>query len=375
MTKPAEFGTFFLPGPTEVRAEVLEAMMHPMLPHRGKEYEALHARIVHGLQSVFRTQRPVYLMSCSATGAMEMAVRGAPEGPILSLVNGAFAERFARIAQACDRETRVLSVPLGDTPHLEQVEEALVQGGVDGEPFVAITVVHSESSTGALTDIQSITELAHRHGAMCLVDSVTGIAGTRVETDTWGVDFILTGSQKALALPPGLAFAVASEAYVLQASVAPSRGRYLDVVEYEEFARRSQTPNTPALSLLFAADAQLATIRKEGIETRWARHADMLRRTEGWVEQMKAKGLGIGFLCRAGERSPTVSTLTLPDEMKGTAIVKRVGELGFVIGTGYGALKDKTIRIGHMGDHSVDTLERCLGVIEMAVGSHKQAMT
>ncbi len=105
MTHTGEFGTFFLPGPTEVRAEVLEAMLLPMLPHRGARYEALHARIVTGLQQVFRTQRPVYLMSCSATGAMEMAIRGAPEGPILSLVNGAFSERFARIAQSCDRST------------------------------------------------------------------------------------------------------------------------------------------------------------------------------------------------------------------------------------------------------------------------------
>lgn len=367
MTKHAEFGTFFLPGPTEVRLEVLEAMLRPMLPHRGPTYEELHARIVSGLQLVFRTQRPVYLMSCSATGAMEMAIRGAPEGPILSLVNGAFSERFARIAQSCDRSTRVLSVPLGDTPHLEQVEEALVAGGAEGAAFAAVTVVHSETSTGALTDIHAITELAHRHGAMCLVDSVTGIAGTRVETDAWGLDFVLTGSQKALALPPGLAFAVASEAYVLQASVSVSRGRYLDVVEYEEFARRSQTPNTPALSLLYATDRQLASIRAEGVEARWARHAEMLARTEAWVEHLRGSGMSIGYLCRSGERSPTVSTLTLPEGLKASAVVKRVAELGFVIGTGYGALKEKTIRIGHMGDHSVDTLEPCLEAVEKAL--------
>jgi aspartate aminotransferase-like enzyme len=367
MTRPAEFGTFFLPGPTEVRAEVLEAMLQPMLPHRGREYEALHARIATNLQSVFRTRRPVYLMSCSATGAMEMAIRGAPEGPILSLVNGAFSERFARIAQSCDRSTRVLSVPLGDTPMLEQVEEALVEGGVGGAAFAAVTVVHSETSTGALTDVQALTELAHRHGAMCLVDSVTGIAATRVETDAWGLDFVLTGSQKALALPPGLAFAVASEAYVLQASVSPARGRYLDVVEYEEFARRSQTPNTPAISLLYAADRQLETIRNEGIEARWARHAEMLARTERWVDDLRGSGVEIGYLCRSGERSPTVSTLTLPETMKSSALVQRVAELGFVIGSGYGALKEKTFRIGHMGDHSVDTLEPCLSAVEQAL--------
>lgn len=367
MTQPAQFGTFFLPGPTEVRAEVLEAMLRPMLPHRGATYEAMHARIVDGLQSVFRTQRPVYLMSCSATGAMEMAIRGAPEGPILSLVNGAFSERFARIAQSCDRSTRVLSVPLGDTPHLEQVEEALVEGGFGGAHFAAVTVVHSETSTGALSDIRAITELAHRHGAMCLVDSVTGVAGQPVETDAWGLDFVLTGSQKALALPPGLAFAVASEAFVLQASVAPSRGRYLDVIEYEEFARRSQTPNTPALSLLYATERQLETIGREGIETRWARHAEMLALTEAWVESLRANGVNVGYLCRPGERSATVSALTLPEGMHAKAVVARVAELGFVIGSGYGALKESTIRIGHMGDHTVETLAPCLAAVERAL--------
>lgn len=367
MTLPAEFGTFFLPGPTEVRAEVLEAMLLPMIPHRGKDYEALHAAIVAGLQPVFRTQRPVFLISSSATGAMEMAIRGAPEGPILSLVNGAFSERFARIAQSCDRSTRVLSVPLGDTPHLEQVEEALVEGGAGGAAFAAVTVVHSETSTGALSDIRALTELAHRHGAMCLVDSVTGVGALPVETDAWGLDFVLTGSQKALALPPGLAFAVASEAYVLQASVTPARGRYLDVVEYEEFARRSQTPNTPALSLLYAADAQLRSIAKEGIETRWNRHAEMLACTEAWVERLRGRGLAIGYLCRAGERSPTVSTITLPDGMEAKRLVQRVAELGYVIGSGYGALKEKTFRIGHMGDHTIDTLEPCLAAVEQAL--------
>ena len=367
MTMQPEFGTFFLPGPTEVRAAVLEAMVHPMIPHRGIAYEAMHARIVAGLQRVFGTQRPVYLMTCSASGAMEMAIRGAPEGPILSLVNGAFSERFARVAQSCDRATRVLSVPLGDTPHLEQVQEALVNGGMHGKTFAAVTVVHSETSTGALSDIRAITELAHHHGAMCLVDSVTGVGGTSVETDAWGLDFVFTGSQKALAMPPGLAFAVASEAYVLQANVSTSRGRYLDVIEYEEFAHRSQAPTTPALSLLFAADTQLATVGAEGLTVRWARHAAMLAYTEAWVERVRTSGGGIGYLPRAGERSPTVSTITLPDGLAALAIVTRVAELGFVIGTGYGALRESTIRIGHMGEHSVATLAPCLVAVERAL--------
>ena len=363
MSQPPAFGTFFLPGPTEVRPEILAAMLQPMIPHRGRDYEALQNRIVEGLQGVFRTSRPVYLMTASASGAMEAAIRGAPEGTILSLVNGAFSERFARIAQSCGRHTRVISVPEGETHALDQVEEALAK-----DDIAAVTVVHSETSTGVLTDIRAINELAHRHGAMCLVDSVTGIAGEPVETDEWGIDFILTGSQKAMALPPGLAFAVASASYIVQAADTPDRGRYLDVVEYEEFALKSQTPNTPAISLLYAAEAQLKAIAASGgIEARWARHAAMRSETESWVESLRASGTGIGYLPRAGERSPTVSTLTLPKGMSGPEIVKRVARRGFVIGSGYGSLKETTIRIGHMGDHTLETLRPCLAAVAEAL--------
>jgi aspartate aminotransferase-like enzyme len=352
------FGTFFFPGPTEVRPEILRAMAQPMIPHRSAEYEALHRRVNAALQQVFHTQRPVYLASGSSTAMMEAAIRNAPEGPILAIVNGAFSERFARVAQRCDRSTRVLTVPWGATPALDQVEQRLAEGR-----FAAMTVVHSETSTSALSDLHALTELAHRYGAMCLVDSVSGIGGAPVETDAWGLDFVLTGSQKALALPPGMAFAVASEAYVLQASATPARGKYLDIVEYEEFALRLQTPNTPALPILYAADAQCADILREGIGARWARHAAMLARTEAWVEECRGDGIGIAMLPRPGERSPTVSTLVLPPTMQARAIVQRIADRGFVIGTGYGAMKDSTIRIGHMGDHSVETLEPCLEVV------------
>lgn len=362
MTSSTGFGTFFHPGPTEVRPEVLAAMLRPMIPHRGSAYQAMHRRIVAGLQHVFRTRRPVYLFTASATGAMEAAIRGAPEGRILSLVNGSFSERFARIAQSCDRATRVLSAPPGETVPLDLVEQALAEGS-----FAAVTAVHAETSTGTLSDVRAITELAHRYGAMCLVDSVTGVGGSPVETDEWGLDFVLTGSQKALAMPPGLAFAVASEAYILQASATPHRGRYLDVVEYEEFSLKSQTPTTPALSLLYAADAQLEAITAEGIEARWARHAAMRAETEAWVERLRAEGIAVAFLARAGERTATVSALSLPPGVTAGDVIRRVAELGYVIGGGHGALRESTIRIGHMGDHTVETLRGCLAAVRHAL--------
>lgn len=354
----SDFGRFFLPGPTEVRPEILQAMAQPMISHRSEAFLAMHARIVAAMQIVFRTSRPVYCVSASATSLMEMAIRGAPEGPILSLANGAFAERFARIAQQCGRRTRVITAPLGSTHVLEMVEQQLAS-----EPFAAMTVVHSETSTGALSDIRALTELAHRYGTMCLVDAVTSVGAVPLETDAWGLDFVLTGSQKALALPPGLGFAVASEAYVLQASVVPARGRYLDPIEHEEATLRGGSPTTPAIPLFYAADAQMKAILAEGLEARWARHSAMLKYTEEWVDAERARGLQIAFQTRAGERSPTVSCLVLPANRMSSEVTAAMRERGFTIGNGYGQLRDSTVRIGHMGDHTVAELRECLAAL------------
>ena len=362
MTTPA-FGTFFLPGPTEVHAEVLAAMLRPMMPHRGAAFEALFARCVRGLQTVFRTTRPVYVSSSSATGLMEGAVRAAPPGPILALVNGAFSERFARIATACGRETELMQVPLGASFDLGAVRAQLA-----ARAWAAITVVHSETSTGVLTDVHALTVLAHEFDVPCLVDSVTGVGGTPVEADGWALDFVLTGSQKALALPPGLAFGVASERFIAQAKSGVARGVYFDLVEFESYGAKHQTPNTPALSLLYALDAQLPRIAAEGIEGRWARHAAMADATHAWVAALAQRtGRAFGILAAPGQRSHTVTAVTVPDGLDGQTIVKSVAARGYVIGDGYGSLKGRTFRIGHMGDHTLATLAGCLAACDSAV--------
>ncbi len=365
MTATLDFGTFFLPGPTEVRRPVLEAMLQPMLPHRGAVFERLFADIQAGLRPIFRTTRPVYVSSSSATGLMEAAIRCTPPGPVLSLVNGAFSERFANIAQACGRETLVIPTPWGEVVDLSIVETAL-----RARAFAAVTVVHSETSTGALTPLPPLVELAHRHGAALLVDSVTGLAGAPVETDAWNIDFVLTGSQKALALPPGLAFGVASTAFIERATQGAARGLYFDLVEFEQYVHKNQTPNTPALSLLYATAAQCAHIAQETIESRWQRHADMATLTHAWVERL-AHDTGLAFRVFAApdQRSPTVTAVTVPDGLAGDAIVKAVAQRGFVIGGGYGKLKQSTFRIGHMGDHTVAGLSRCLEACRDAVFS------
>ncbi|HEV2643271.1 MAG TPA: alanine--glyoxylate aminotransferase family protein [Candidatus Elarobacter sp.] len=352
------FGTFFLPGPTEVRSAVLQAMTRPMIAHRGAAFERLFSEIQRGLRDVFRTRRPVYVSASSATGMMEAGVRCAPAGRILSLVNGAFSERFAHIAVACGREIDRYDVAWGEVHDVDEVGRRLRAGD-----YAAITVVHSETSTGALNDIRAITDAARTADVRCLIDSVSGLGGTEVEPDAWGCDYVLTGSQKALALPPGLAFAVASQSFIdgVAASAPKDRGVYFDLAEFEQYASKNQTPSTPAISLLYALSEQLSAITREGMPARWARHAAMAARTYAWADEARANlNAEISVLAPAGFRSPTVTTITLPKSISGRAVAAAVAERGFTIGTGYGKLAERTIRIGHMGDHTLDGLERCL---------------
>lgn len=363
------FGTFFLPGPTEVRDEILDAMRQPMLPHRGAAFEALFARVQAGLRPIFRTQRPVYVSSSSATGLMEAAIRCARPGPILCLVNGAFSERFAAIAAACGREHAVIGGAWHEPVALDLVEQAL-QRGHAGQRFSALTVVHSETSTGTLTELRTLAALTHRFDCAVLVDSVTGLGGVQVETDTWELDFVLTGSQKALALPPGLAFGVASERFIQEAPKASARGLYFDLVEFEQYVHKNQTPNTPALSLLYATAAQGERIAAETIEARWARHAAMADATYRWVSDLRERTCQpFCIYAPDGARSATVTAIALPPTLSGEAIVNAVSQRGYVIGGGYGRLKGSTIRIGHMGDHTVEGLRGVLDATTEAIES------
>ena len=353
------FGRFFLPGPTEVRASVLAAMEQPMIGHRGKGMEDLIARIEPDLQYVFRTTRPVYIASSSATGLMEGAIRNGVRSRVLSLVNGAFSERFFQIAQACGVEAEALTVPMGQAHTPQMLADAL-----EGGRFDAVTVVHSETSTGALNPIADLARVAHDAGDVTLlVDSVSGMAGAPVESDAWELDFVLTGSQKAFALPPGLAFAVARDAVLERAAKKRDRGIYFDVIQFDKYIRKNQTPNTPALSLFFALAEQLKHIRAETIEGRWARHTAMAERTWAWVDEIRDAGIPISVLSPEGSRSPTVTCIALPSTLNGSAVNSAMKARGFTISAGYGSLKDTSIRIGHMGDHTVEELDVLLATL------------
>jgi len=353
------FGKFFLPGPTDVHPEILEAMARPMIGHRSSGMEKLLQGVAPKLGALARTKHPVLIGTTSATGFMEMAVRNGVRRRALSLVNGAFSDRFAALVGSCGKEGIRLDVPLGSAVEPEMLRDALRRTPVD-----AVTCVHSETSTGVLQDVAGYAEVVKEFDdVLLLVDAVTSMAGSPVETDKWNLDFVFTGSQKALALPPGLALAAASDRMLERAKTLEGRGAYFDLVTFTAAMAKFQPTNTPAISLLYALETQLGRIDREGgIEARWKRHDAMRHRVEEWSAET-----GVAYVPVEGRRSWTVSCLKLPDGKHAKDVVGALKQQGWVIGAGYGALKDTTIRIGHMGDHTVDALDELLQLIRGAL--------
>jgi aspartate aminotransferase-like enzyme len=333
-----------------------------MIGHRGSAIQELIAEIEVGLKQVFLTERPVVISTSSATGLMEAGIRnGVGQRKVLSLVNGAFSKRFADIATACGRTVDLWEVPWGEYHDPAELVDHMASGDYD-----AVTVTHSETSTGVLQDLEALAEVVARdEGALFLVDSVTGVCGAEVRTDEWRLDWVLTGSQKAMALPPGLAFGVASEAMLERSAALSDKGVYFDLVSLIRSVEVLQTPATPAISLMYALRLQLERILAEGVEARWKRHTAMRERTLEWVDQMS--GLGLAAYAPEGHRSPTITCISLPERIAGPDVVKGMKDRDWVIGSGYGKLKDTTIRIGHMGDRTVDELDLLLRDLEEVV--------
>ncbi len=360
-TGPAErpYGRFFLPGPTEVHPEVRAAQKRPMMSQRGVNSPAFMRGVQDDLQEVFCTKRPVFIATSSATGLMEAAVRNAGRTKILSLTNGAFSERFAAIGRACGLEVDTYQVAWGET-HDPDVLRAHLENGV----YDAVTMAHSETSTGVLNDIQALATVVHDFpDTLVLVDSVTGFGAVELRPDDWGIDFVLTGSQKAFALPPGLSFGVPSARMMERAKEAPYRGYYFDLLLFQQNHEKDQSPTTPALSVLYSLEVQLTRMLAEGMEARWARHAEMAQRTWDWVDEMRGAGIPLQVMAPEGHRSPSVTTVLLPDGVSGPDVTDSVVDRGWLVGGGYGKLKSTTLRVGHMGDHTMDELNGLLAVL------------
>lgn len=350
----------FLPGPVAVSPAILAAQTGPVIPHRGDEFRALMEELQEGLREVFRTRRPVYVAPASGTGFMEAAVLNGVRERALCLVNGSFSARFARIVEACGRQAVRLEVPLGEVPDPRAVARLLASERVD-----AVTVVHSETSTGALAPLEGIAAVVREHrDVLLLVDGVTSVGAARIEPDAWGLDWVFTASQKALGLPPGLALGVASPRLLERAASLPRRGLYFDALEMERRMEAGETPTTPPVSLLLALRARLQHIREEGMEAVWRRHRARAELVEGWAARLRERGVPVDFVPPEGARSPALSCLRLSPGSDPRRISRELLEAGWRIGGGYGPLKHETLRVGQMGDIDEEGLAGLLAELQ-----------
>jgi aspartate aminotransferase-like enzyme len=336
-------------------------MSRPMIAHRSPEMRELLERVYAALPPLFGTTHPVYVGSGAATGMMESAIRCGARARVLSLVSGAFGERFARIAEACGhRVTRLVAAP-GDSVSADALSDALEHGEYD-----AVTAVHVETSTGAMSDVAAYGRILEgRDDVLLLVDAVSSVGGVKVEMDASRMDIVLSASQKALALPPGLSFIACSPRAMARARALPDRGMYLDVVRMDDYWRQGGTAGTPAIPQLYALDAQLAAIAREGLAARFARHRAMAAVVHEWAGGATASERGVELLAREALRAPTVSCLVVRGDAE--RLVQLLRERGFEVGAGYGAMVATTIRIGHMGDHTVREVRQLLHALDDAL--------
>jgi predicted phosphoserine aminotransferase len=349
----------FIPGPVEVRPEILAAQTIPMIGHRSSEYAALQGRIMPKLRPVFGTAGRVFVVTASGSGLQEAAARNCVRRRCLCLVNGAFSERWQEVVVANGKQADALETAWDVAIRPEQVDERLRAGDYD-----AVTVVYNETSTGLLNPVPEIAAVVKKYpDVMLLVDTVSMAGGVEIRADEWGLDVCLTSSQKALALPPGLALCSVSDAAMARAATVPDRGWYFDFLQYEKYAAKNHTPATPAISLMQALDAQLDAITAEGWAARFARHQRLMQMVHAWVPAN-----GFEFYAEEGYRSPTVTTVRNTRNVDVGALNTYLRQRSMVISNGYGKLKDKTFRIAHMGDTTEQDVAELLAAMTEFLG-------
>jgi Serine-pyruvate aminotransferase/archaeal aspartate aminotransferase len=346
----------FVPGPVDVADEVLQAQAAPMLPHRSKEFEAIYRRASEKAQQLFLTQYRVFLTASSGTGLQEAAIRNFVDKKVLSCVNGAFADRWHEVAASNGKETEKLAFEWDQPVAPERVADAVKRGG-----FEAVTVVHNETSTGLVNPVKEIAAAVRAAApeTLVLVDAVSSLSGAKIEMDAWGLDMVLTSSQKCLALPPGLALGAVSDRAMEKAAKVQNKGWYFDLVRMEKHRLKDSSPATPAMSLIYALDKQLDRILAEGLEARFARHSAMAKRVQDWAEAHD-----LNMYAPAGFRSQTVTTIKNERGWEVSALNKFLLERGMRIANGYGALKNITFRIAHMGETQMADIEALLEAME-----------
>jgi aspartate aminotransferase-like enzyme len=349
----------FTPGPTEVRPEILKELATPQIHHRSPEFSELYAGIQRKLQQVLFTGNPVLLFTSSSTGAMESAVTNLVAKRCLNLVNGAFSKRWHEIAAGNGVPCDAFEIPWDVALKPEMVDEQLATGKYD-----AVTLVFNETSTGMLNPLPEISEVVQRYpDVFLLVDAVSGMAGAKIETDAWKIDFVLAGVQKAFALPAGLAVAAVSERAFERAKSVPPRSYYFSLPLMHKSHLKNQTPSTPAIPHMYALDAQLDDMLSEGIDNRFARHARLARIVQSWAKKH------FDIFPEEGYWSPTLTCVSNTKGIGVAGLIKTLAdEYNLRIASGYGDMKEKTFRIAHMGDAQVDEIEGLLRAIELVLG-------
>jgi aspartate aminotransferase-like enzyme len=352
-----------IPGPVEVSEKTFRAFCSPMIGHRGQGFKDLYASIQPQLQSLFQTRQLVFISTSSAWGIMEGALRNLVAKKVLCCMNGAFSDKWLDVANRCAKPAEALQVPWGSPIRAEQIDRQLGTGKFD-----ALTLIHNETSTGTMSPLAEIASLKPKYpDVMFIVDSVSSFSATGIDFDCLGLDVLLTGSQKALALPPGIALFTCSAAAMAKAAQATDRGYYFDFLEFQKNGEQSMTPSTPSIGHVYALASKLEDIAAEGIEHRHARHLRLARKTRDWATRH-----GFNLFPEPGFESVTLTCVNngakpggrSVDVPKLQALVK---DQGFLIDGGYGKIKGKTFRLSNMGDESDESISALLAALDRAL--------
>ena len=346
----------FIPGPIDVSPATYTAMSRPMIGHRGSEFEALYASTQPGLQQLAGTQRPVFLSTSSAWGVMEAALRNLARNKVLTLCNGAFSDKWFDVAKKCGKEADKIQAEWGQPIDPELVRAKLSEGGYD-----AVTFIHNETSTGVMSDLAAIAKVVKSFpDVMLIVDTVSSFSAVPLAMDELGIDVLLAGVQKAMALPPGLAVFAISEAALERAKSAKDRGYYFDFVEFEKNAAANNTPSTPAISLIFGLQNMLENIASEGLPQRFARHLQNNQMIHDWAARH-----GFQHFAPEGYRSVTLSCFHTPEGFDQGAFIKALKtKHNFLINGGYGKIKGITFRISNMGNETPATMQELIDAMD-----------
>lgn len=348
----------FIPGPVTVREDVLQKMATPMIAHRSKDASALQESISKKMQKIWNTENEVILSTSSGSGLMEAAIRCCTKKKAACFSVGDFGTKWYKMGTANGVAADLFEVTGGLPNTPEQVDEVLATGEYD-----LVTVTHNETTAGITNPIAEIGEVVKKYlDVIFCIDTVSSAGGDLFEIDQWGVDIAVTSTQKCLGLPPGLAACTLSERALERAKTVENRGSYLDLVKLHDFIVKKpyQYPTTPSLSHMFALDYQLDYILDtEGLDNRIARHKEMADVVRAWAK--KYFGLYVKDETYA---SNTVSCIENTRNINVGELINTLKQEGMLIGNGYGDLKDKTFRIAHMADTSVQDIQELLSRIE-----------